>query len=293
MSKPIYSLQEVKVKHGTEDFPFCAYHFNTQHYPTLLITSHWHSDYEIIYVQSGCLTFEVAGETIKASEDQVIVINPYEVHSWINIIRYPFRFTCIVFNNSFVFPDAHALVYSKYLKPSPNQVLAFQRIISASQPDEKEAIEKIQIIDRESIEKEDGWELRVLINLLSFFERCLNFQKCKFITNHYTEISYIRDVLYHFHTNYSSEISISKIADGMNVSTEHLIRVFKRATGKTPKKYLLDYRLQCVSTKLIESDRKISDIAAECGFYDMSYFSKCFRRYTGETPAQWRKEQNA
>ena len=43
--------------------------------------------------------------------------------------------------------------------------------------------------------------------------------------------------------------------------------------------------------KLRGSDRKLSDIAADCGFNDLSYFIKTFRNYKGVTPLKYRNTE--
>jgi transcriptional regulator GlxA family with amidase domain len=53
------------------------------------------------------------------------------------------------------------------------------------------------------------------------------------------------------------------------------------------------YRLLIAREKLAAEPRKIAAIAAECGFYNANYFTRCFRNTFGKTPLQYRKSQSS
>ncbi len=61
-------------------------------------------------------------------------------------------------------------------------------------------------------------------------------------------------------------------------------------TMKTPFEYLNNYRVELAGEQLLGSDMTVAQIAGNCGFNDMSYFSKMFRRYMGDTPLNYRKK---
>jgi AraC-like DNA-binding protein len=59
---------------------------------------------------------------------------------------------------------------------------------------------------------------------------------------------------------------------------------------KTPFEYLNSYRIEVAGEQLLRSDSTVAQIAVNCGFNDVSYFSKIFRRYMGDTPLNYRKK---
>ena len=59
--------------------------------------------------------------------------------------------------------------------------------------------------------------------------------------------------------------------------------------GCTPIRYVKQVRIQKAAELLASTKRKISDIGAECGFQEMSYFAKIFRELKGCTPGDFRK----
>lgn len=64
---------------------------------------------------------------------------------------------------------------------------------------------------------------------------------------------------------------------------------FKSMTGKTPIEYLNEYRIEKACHKLRYTDMPVTDIAFSCGFSDLSYFIKTFKRLKGVSPGKYRK----
>lgn len=84
------------------------------------------------------------------------------------------------------------------------------------------------------------------------------------------------------------EVSIKRIAESMYVSKEHLIRMFKRETGKTPHQYIIERRI-AYSCKLLSDTRmQIKQIAHGVGYKTTSSFSSQFRKSIGMSPMEYR-----
>jgi AraC-like DNA-binding protein len=78
------------------------------------------------------------------------------------------------------------------------------------------------------------------------------------------------------------------LAQGAGISVAYLCRLFKAYTGKTVIGYLVERRIQAAIWKLREGDEKIISIALTCGFNDLAYFNRAFRRIVGTTPSAYR-----
>ena len=92
------------------------------------------------------------------------------------------------------------------------------------------------------------------------------------------------------HSHFDAELSTASIAASASISESECLRCFRRTIGTTPIQYLKQYRLQQAAKQLTETDRKVSDIAAGCGFQDMSYFTRGFREAMGCVPTEYRKK---
>ena len=82
------------------------------------------------------------------------------------------------------------------------------------------------------------------------------------------------------------------VAADAGVSPYHLSRLFKTHTGKTMRDYLNHERIEAAKELLAVSDHGIPEIASLLRFCDQSYFTLVFRRETGMTPGQYRKENH-
>lgn len=89
-------------------------------------------------------------------------------------------------------------------------------------------------------------------------------------------------------TRFSEHLTLEKLAAVMNVSPYHLQRVFKRSTGTTPARKLLETRLEKAEKLLVRKDASIADIAETVGFKGVSHFSSVFKKEKGISPNEYR-----
>ena len=89
--------------------------------------------------------------------------------------------------------------------------------------------------------------------------------------------------------NYSGEIKVTDLAKECGLSLSALERNFKKSFHLTPIQYLNRFRIQQSCTALSQTDTPIAAIAADCGFYDQSHFTRSFLRVLHTTPTAYRK----
>ena len=83
-------------------------------------------------------------------------------------------------------------------------------------------------------------------------------------------------------------VDLDTLAKLAGMSKYHFLRMFRRATGVTPYKYLLGVRLRRAAVKLATTDDAISTIAFDAGFGDLSTFNNRFKATFGQTPSAFR-----
>jgi len=88
--------------------------------------------------------------------------------------------------------------------------------------------------------------------------------------------------------NCPQRITLGELAKVAHLSPNHLLRLFKTATGSTPGEYLLRVRLRHAAKLLRQSGLPIGEVAESSGFPDSNYFSRKFRALYGKNPRAYR-----
>lgn len=100
----------------------------------------------------------------------------------------------------------------------------------------------------------------------------------------------IKDARILIDRNYAENIDLDHIAGRVYLSKYHFMRLFKEAYGTSPHKYLTNKRIEAAK-KLLSTNRSVSVVCREVGFESVHSFSNLFKRHTGVSPGQFRKQQ--
>lgn len=93
----------------------------------------------------------------------------------------------------------------------------------------------------------------------------------------------------HFHIYEPAKLTTRHLAEHFAVAPSYFGRYFQRLAGVPLKRYLLQYKLKLVESRLQFSDLTLSQIADELGFTDVSHLNKTFLRYSGALPSAFRR----
>lgn len=83
-------------------------------------------------------------------------------------------------------------------------------------------------------------------------------------------------------------LDLAALARELGVSEGYLRRLFRTTYGRTPRRYLLEYRLQQAATRLRTTADRIESIAADGGFPSSTRFGRAFAALFGRTPSEYR-----
>jgi AraC-like DNA-binding protein len=96
-------------------------------------------------------------------------------------------------------------------------------------------------------------------------------------------------VLEHVVANYRRRLAVNDLARRSGLSPSQLQREFRRLFNMTVGDYILRLRLLMARKRLRATTDAVGRIATECGFYDQAHFTRAFKKYTGQTPLDYRR----
>lgn len=90
--------------------------------------------------------------------------------------------------------------------------------------------------------------------------------------------------------HYDKDISLENIAERLCLNPSYLSTLFKEETGQAFTNFVQQVRVQKSKELLIQSEDSILDIAISVGFTSQNYYTRTFKKLTGLTPSEFRKQ---
>lgn len=88
---------------------------------------------------------------------------------------------------------------------------------------------------------------------------------------------------------YARPLDVASLARMTHTSEAHFIRTFKATFGETPHRYLQRRRVERAMFLLRQTDRSVTEISLDVGFFSLGTFSRTFREIIGASPSQFRR----
>ena len=297
------ALKEPNV-HGTKSFPCAIYRTNSDLRRETIVKHHWHDELEILHFKGGRFSLTVNMEKYDIRSECICFINPGELHSVACTEYEGAREEAVVFDAGIwgftidddillqiiqplrsgtlalprcITPD-HA-AFGPLLEQYRNADLAFQRWEkNNASSDEASVAEKLtcQMYIKSSL-----FHIAAILadhRLLIPTEKTRNRQEER-----------LKAVLTYIQEHYSEKIFIRDLAEQININEQYFCRFFKKSIGSSPMAYVNDYRVKQSIRLLENTDRSVMDICLDCGFHNLGNYLREFRKYTGTTPAQYRR----
>ena len=121
-----------------------------------------------------------------------------------------------------------------------------------------------------------------LCSLIAFYA-----DHCSYYDSREREDEIDRTVKY-IKSHYNEKFTLEDLCNIANLSKGYFLRRFKERTGHSPMHYLNILKIDKAKTLLEQSDKPISEIMAQLGYFDSAHFCKLFKSYCGHSPKQFR-----
>lgn len=296
-----YSYKEEK-KHTREGFPYNVYPCTIPlDFPDVPL--HWHDELEIIAVKKGSGQVSVDLLTRPVQAGDIVLILPGRLHAitcegsgaagpeGMHFMEYE----NIIFKRHLLVnadtPEEISQALSSFL--FPDEAAAGRRIpafVTGDLPVREKLFSLVEETDAVCDRRPAGWQLMVQANLLRFFYLLLqDLPEVPQTALAEGSLLRLRKVTEYAGSHLTSKITIAQMAQLTGFSESYFIRFFRKCTGLHFTEWLNRYRLSMAARLLLMSDAPVTEVAAETGFGNLSYFNRTFRARYGMTPREYRR----
>ncbi|RJQ07750.1 MAG: helix-turn-helix domain-containing protein [Bacillota bacterium] len=103
-------------------------------------------------------------------------------------------------------------------------------------------------------------------------------------------LTLLRRAVDYINENYARELTLKEVARTVWLSPSYLSHLFSKEVGYSFVEYVTKVRIERARVLLVGTSLSISEVAAEVGYKDASYFSRVFKTATGQAPTQYRMQ---
>ena len=257
------------------------FHYSVSKSPShIKYTPRWHEEIEIKYIISGSAEIVCGTDVFLASEGDVVIINSCELHA-----TQTNGDESVAYHLLMVSPDIPLLhEATQTTMPHFKHLIRGDRVLAGH----------LELLFRELNEKPTAYQLGAFGALALIFS---HLQRHHAVSDPSTTpenrrmADRIQPALDHIVRHYPEEISIDTLAHLCTMSVYHFCRIFKTVTGNTAIGYINQLRISKASALLRGSNLPVAEVASLVGYSDVSYFSRCFKKQMGLSPAAYQKAE--
>ncbi len=129
-----------------------------------------------------------------------------------------------------------------------------------------------------------------LYEILLFFSE--QFEMIINAIGNFSSDSILDDIVYYIDHNYRENIKLETIAPLFGYNSSYLGKIFNKKLGENFNSYIDHVRINHSKELLLQKNLKVYEISDLVGYKNVDYFHKKFKKYVGESPAEFRKRNN-
>ena len=228
--------------------------------------SNYHENIELLYCVEGCGKVVINSNAIDMHKGNLILINSGDIHYTITETQC-FTYYCLI-------------IYSDFLKKFGIDVEELHFVENVTDECGKLFFKKII---HELTTGSSYYNVIAIGEIISYMGYLCRKYKIKKVNT--KNDTMIKMALIYIRKHYKEDLSVDHIASHTGFSRYYFSRQFKEITGMTVTEYIRFIRCRHAHELLSEGNYSVSKAAMECGFTDLSYFTKVFKRQTGVLPS--------
>ena len=260
------------------------------------VAPHWHNEIEILTVRKGRTLAHVGHETLVLKPGEGIVVNAGALHQFTLVQGFGCIYDTFIFTEEFLGGPAESEWLQRYIRPLTRCETLPAIPLRGHIPWEAQLDQSLREAFITFDEGAYGCELVLRAALTQLWltlsqHHGEEIQRASGVENRQTRR--LKAMMDFIAGSYADPLTLSDIAAVADIGERECLRCFSRSLGMPPMQYLTKVRLSHGAQLLWETDQTITSIASACGFDNPGYFSRCFKKWMGQTPVVWRREKAA
>ncbi|PIQ20701.1 MAG: AraC family transcriptional regulator [Cytophagales bacterium CG18_big_fil_WC_8_21_14_2_50_42_9] len=250
---------------------------------------HYHDEYELNFIYNAAGTKRIVGDHVEVIDNlELVLIGSNLPHGWFThqcqskeIHEITIQFHRDLFDEKFL--RRNQLSFIRTLLERANKGISFS-------PEVKQAFRP----RLEQLTQKSGFdsvlELISILHDLSISRNMRTLSNSSFTSDNFSYNSRRIEKAFTFmQSNYDKDISLAGVSKIVNMPEVSFSRFIKKRTGKTYVDSLNEIRLGHASRMLIDTTETIAEVSYKCGFNNLSYFNRIFKKKNGCTPKEFRQ----
>ncbi|HEM8820354.1 TPA: helix-turn-helix domain-containing protein [Raoultella planticola] len=228
--------------------------------------------WELIFVEKGILTIREENQIFRVNAGESLLLWPQRSHVGIDPFPADLKFYWLHFE---VMPDEGDL--------TPKAPLSIPQHSRVSEPQYIISLFRQFLREQENIHRSTALEL-ILLLILQQLSAAASEQTTDSPGN---ALAWKAQQI--IHTRFHLPVSASTLAKELHCNADYLGRVYRHVFRLTLTEALHRQRVRAAEKLLISDSLSLTEVAMKCGFNDVGYFRKIFRKHTSLTPAAWKR----
>jgi len=256
------------------------------------VPSHWHEEMELIVIQKGKGIVRVDLQSRRVKAGDIVIVLPGQLHSIRQYKTELMEYENIIFKPEILLSVKEDLCNTVFLRPYLEGHEIYPCWIDGNEQYHKEMAECIRRIDELCNRKIKGYQLGIKAYLLQFFYILFTStepEHLEYISRR--SLDKMKQILNKIEKDYALSLGIEEMAEFAGFSQSHFMKFFTNHLGVPFIQYLNDFRLIVAARELLVTTEDVTVIAMSCGFPNVSYFNRLFKKKFQMTPLEYRKVQ--
>lgn len=289
MNTTKYEIYHENKNHTSPEFPYNTYLCSIP-LDFKSVKIHWHDEVEVIVIKKGEGIVYVDLNEYHVHTGDIVFVMSGQLHSIGQFQDKAMEYENILFKASILKSTGQDLCWDNFISPLFTAAKHGSPLISENDEIHSKLASLIENIDTLCSEHPQGYQVALKGYLFQIAFLLVNENKADInYKQSGKSLDKIKTILSYIAEHYSENISVEDMAKLCFYSKSYFMKFFKENMGVGFISYLNDYRLEIAAEMLISSDSNILDIAIACGFDNLSYFNRSFKKKYGITPGKYRK----